>query len=159
MVAARKPEIHQLRWPPCNRQGFHISDDQHRRDPCSLGLFESILIRSHSLKPKTSTISGRHPFPQKFRVEADSGFVRWQMRLMIVAARTDALILRQLSFSTTCPQPGISQKCRAEFPVFCRPLPDCWLSENCHVTYARAAVAHERRTRPRVSKSARTRST
>jgi hypothetical protein len=61
---------------------------------------------------------------------------------MIIAARTNPLILRQLGIGHDLSATGTFLKNAARhFALFAGLRLDCWFLKNCHVNYARAAVA------------------
>jgi hypothetical protein len=61
---------------------------------------------------------------------------------MIVAARTDPLILRELSLGHDLSAAGaLLKKTARNLTFFAGFRLDCWFLENCHGDYARAAVA------------------
>jgi len=61
---------------------------------------------------------------------------------VIVAARTDALILRQLDFRHDFRTArALLKKTARNVPLSAASRLNCWLLEDCHEPYARAAIA------------------
>src|SRR5438128_2190702 len=104
---------------------------------------ESIFIGDHSLK--TQDVHGFQigiHFYKRVRVEQILNPLFSWLRKVIVAARTDALILRKLNFRHDFRTAGaLLKKTTRNVPLSAALRLNCWLLENCHETYARAAVA------------------
>ena len=113
-------------------------------EPCGLMIFlETVLVCGHSLE--TQQVNGPqvgvHLY-KAIRIEQTLDSFAGRLRLMIVAAGTDTLILRQLSFGHDLSAAGAFLKNAARhFTFFSGRRLDCWFLENCHGDYARAAVA------------------
>src|SRR5205814_8434472 len=109
----------------------------------SLVVFEAIFVAGHSLKPQGvhGFQVGIH-FDKRVRVEQILNSLPGGLRKVILAARTDALILCKLDFRHDFRTArALLKKTTRNFPLFAGLRLNCWLLENCHETYARAAVA------------------
>lgn len=117
--------------------------DDGVEEPSGLLIFlETVLIRRHSLKPQH--VNGpqvRVHLYKRIRIEQTLDSLDARLRLMIVTARTDTLILRQLNFGHDLSAAGaFLKKAPWNFTLFAFSL-NRWFLKNCHENYARAAVA------------------
>src|SRR5207302_10257757 len=80
-----------------------------------------------------------------------------RLRKVIVAARTDTLILRQLDFRNSFATAGaLLKKTPRNFPLFAALRLDCWFLENCHGFMRVLPWQRNRKPRPRVLTRAQT---
>ena len=118
--------------------------DDGVEQPCALMIFlETVLVRGHSLKPQhvDGPEVGIHLY-EGIRIEQALDSFAGRLRLMIVAARTNTLILRQLSIGHDLSAAGAFLKNAARhFALLAGLRLDYWFLKNCHENYARAAVA------------------
>ena len=101
------------------------------------------MYAGHSLEPQhvNRPQVGVHLY-EGIRIEQTLDSFAGRLRLMIVAARTDTLILRQLSIGHDLSAAGAFLKNAARhFTLFAGLRLDYWFLKNCHGNYARAAVA------------------
>jgi hypothetical protein len=104
---------------------------------------ETVLVRRHSLEPQhvNGLQVGVH-FYKGIRIQQTLDSLAGRLRLMIVAPRTDTLILSQLNFGHDLSAAGAFLKNAARhFTLFTGLRLDCSFFKNCHGNYARAAVA------------------
>ena len=104
---------------------------------------ETIGVRGHSLKPQhvNGPQVGVHLYEGIWIEQALDSFVG-RLRLMIIAARTDTLILRQFGIGhDLCATGAFLKNAARHFTLFAGLRLDCWFLKNCHKNYARAAVA------------------
>ena len=138
-----KTEIHH-----CDGDLVAVEDampgDDGVEEPRALMIFlETVRVRGHSLEPQhvNGPQVGVHLY-EGIRIEQTLDSFAGRLRLMIVAARTDTLILRQLNIRHDLSAAGAFLKNAARhFTLFAGLRLDCWFLKDCHGNYARAAVA------------------
>ena len=112
--------------------------------PRALMIFlETVRVRGHSLEPQhvNGPQVGVHLY-KGIRIEETLDSFAARLCLMIVATRTDTLILGQLNFGHDLSTAGAFLKNAARhFTLFTGLRLDCSFFKNCHGNYARAAVA------------------
>src|SRR5438034_7256446 len=104
---------------------------------------ETVRVRGHSLEPQhvNGPQVGVHLY-KRFWIEQTLDSLDGRLPLMIIAARTDTLILPQLHFGHDLSAAGAFLKNAARnLTLFAGRRLDCWFLKNCHGNYARAAVA------------------
>ena len=118
--------------------------DDRVEEPRALMIFlETVRVRGYSLKPQhvDGPQVGVHLY-EGIWIEQTLDSFAGRLRLMIVATRTNTLILRQLSIGHDLVAAGAFLKNAARhLTLFAGLRLDCWFLENCHGNYARAAVA------------------
>src|SRR5437660_7960630 len=138
-----KTEVHHCTSNLVAVQNSIATDHSVKKASPLVVFFEPIRIRSHSLK--TQDVHGFQVgihFHERVRIEQILNPLLSRLCEVIVAARTDTLILRQLDFRNSFGTAGALLKdTTRNFPLFAGLSFNCWLLENCHWSYARAAVA------------------
>ena len=118
--------------------------DDGVEEPRVLMIFlETVRVRGHSLEPQhvNGPQVGVH-LDKRIWIEQTLDSLDGRLPLMIIAARTDTLILPQLHFGHDLSAAGTFLKNAARnLTLFAGGGLDCWFLKNCHGNYARAAVA------------------
>src|SRR5215510_7730795 len=104
-------------------------------EPCALVIFlETVLVRCHSLELQDvdGPQVGVHLY-ERVRIEQTLDSLAGGLPLMIVAARTDALILRELNLGHDLSAAGtLLKKTARNFLLFAGLRLDCWFFKNRH---------------------------
>ena len=110
------------------------SDDRVEKPSALMIFFETVLVPGHSLEPQhvNGPKVGVH-FYEGVRIEQTLDSFARRLRLMIIAARTDTLILRQLSIRHDLSAAGaFLENAARHFTLFAGLRFDCWFLKNCH---------------------------
>src|SRR5437763_15268014 len=138
-----KTEIHYGDGHLVSIENAMPTDHRVKEAGASLVFFEPIFVASHSLKPQDvhGFQVGIH-FYKRVRVAQILNSLPGGLGKVILAARPDAWVWRKLDFSRDFRSArALLKRTTRNFPLFAGVRLNCWLLENCHETYARAAVA------------------
>ena len=119
------------------------ADDGIAESRALLVFLEPILVRRYSLEPQdvNGPQLGVHLY-KRLRIEQSVDSLHGRLRLMVIATRADALILRQLNIGHDLSAAGAFLKNAARhFTLSAGRCLDCRFLKNRHGNYARAAVA------------------